>query len=59
MKARRRIRETPVQDLGEADRGTAAQVHEATRVDRGSLWVGLACLGLLGLVVLITALKQP
>lgn len=43
----------------ESDRALARELASATRIDRGALLVGLACAGLLLLVVLVTALKQP
>lgn len=45
--------------LPETDRALARELADATRIDRGALFVGLACVGLLTLVVLVTALKQP
>jgi hypothetical protein len=45
--------------LSEGDRQLARELADATRIDRGALVVGLACIGLLLLVVLVTGLKQP
>lgn len=52
--ARRLLEDVPEEDRAEADRLAAA-----TRLDPGTLWVGLGCVGLLLLVILIAALKQP
>lgn len=43
----------------DADRQLARELSDATRIDRGALAVGAACVGLLVLVVLVTILKQP
>jgi hypothetical protein len=57
--ARRRLDQTNVQQLNAGDRTVAERIREAGRIDRPTLWVGLGCVVLFGLVVLITALKQP
>lgn len=46
-------------DLPEGQRELARELSASTRLERGTLWVGLACLGLLLLVFLVTALTQP
>lgn len=45
--------------LAEAERATAAEYAGATRVDRVTLWVGLACVVLAVVAVTLTALVQP
>lgn len=42
-----------------SERETAGELLEATRVDRLTLGVGLACLALFGVAALLTALVQP
>ncbi len=54
--AARRFLEEPMPD---SDRPVADDLVAATLVDRATLAVGGACLGLLGLVVLVTSFKQP
>jgi hypothetical protein len=45
--------------LSEGQREEAEELYEATGFERGTLWVGLACLALLILVVVVTVLTQP
>jgi len=41
------------------DRQLAEDLAGATRIDHGALWVGVACIGLLVMVVAVTLVKQP
>jgi len=43
----------------EGERAQAQRVYDATRLDRAVPLTALACLGLLGLIVLVTTLFQP
>ncbi|MEM1022367.1 MAG: hypothetical protein AAGD10_12585 [Myxococcota bacterium] len=45
--------------LSESRRAEATRWIAATRLDRGTLLVGLACIGLFLLVVGVAVLKQP
>lgn len=45
--------------LEAGQRETARRLLDATRIDRTTLWVGLACVGLFLLVVVATRLTQP
>jgi len=45
--------------LSAADRELARDLATRTLIDRGALFVGLSCVGLLLLVVLVTVFKQP
>lgn len=45
--------------LSEGQREHARELVDATHVERGTLWVGIACVGLLVLVIVVTALTQP
>lgn len=45
--------------LSEGEREEAKELLAATGLERGTLWVGLACVGLLALVILVTKLIQP
>jgi hypothetical protein len=47
------------QEVSESRRAEAQRWIEATRVDRGTLLVGLACIALFVLVVIFAILKQP
>jgi len=46
-------------EVSESRRAEARRWIAATRVDRGTLLVGLACLGLFVLVIVVAILKQP
>jgi hypothetical protein len=45
--------------LSEGQREEAEELFGATGIERGTLWVGLACIALLALVVIVTTLTQP
>jgi hypothetical protein len=45
--------------LSDSTREAAAELARATTLDRQTLWVGLACIGLLLLVIIVTTLTQP
>ncbi|MCA9551513.1 MAG: hypothetical protein KC933_15865 [Myxococcales bacterium] len=58
--ARRRFAERiAAEDASESERNVARRLINATRLERGALWVALACLGLYGLVIAVATLKQP
>ena len=46
-------------ELSEGSRTMAADLIRATWLERGALWVGVACVLLFGLVIFIASLKQP
>lgn len=46
-------------ELSEGQREQARELYAATGLERGTLWVGIACVGLLVLVLIVTALTQP
>ncbi|MCK6549343.1 hypothetical protein L6R52_26105 [Myxococcota bacterium] len=45
--------------LSEGQREEARELLAATGFERGTLWVGLGCIGLLILVLIVTAALQP
>ena len=46
-------------DLSESQRQLAQDMADATRIERGALLVGLACIALFLVAVLFTSFKQP
>jgi hypothetical protein len=46
-------------NLSEGQREEAEELYEATTLERGTLYVGLACIALFILVVVVTSLTQP
>src|SRR5215468_4564412 len=46
-------------NLSEGQREEAEELYEATGIERGTLWVGLACIALFILVIAVTTLTQP
>jgi hypothetical protein len=45
--------------LSDAQRDQAKRLSDATHIERGALYTGLACIGLLVCVILITIFLQP
>jgi hypothetical protein len=46
-------------ELSEGEREEARELIAATQIERGTLWVGLACVALLIIVIVVTAITQP
>ena len=46
-------------DASEAEQRMAKKLRGATLLESGALYVGLACIGLYGLVILVGSFKQP